>query len=163
MRRGYHRAEQWYARARSRSRTPWFDSRNGRPYRALRDLQQLHRVAAEDGFLIGVAQELGVEHEVHAHRPIEWIVRAVHDLTHAGFGDEVPQAVLVEDHRVHEQLAAEVLARLLLEGTAIVAIAAGAAAQRIRASAVRCEIAAGVRRTDPQARKTIERAFEDQV
>src|SRR6188768_3848412 len=127
------------------------------------DPEQLHRVPAENRLLVGVAEEAGVEHEVDAHRPIERIVSPVHHLTDPGLGHQMSKTVLVEDHRVDEELAPEVLARLLLQRLAVGAKRAAAAAERIGPSGVGRQVAAGMRGTDLQARKAIERAFEDQM
>src|SRR5262245_48322669 len=75
----------------------------------------------------------------------------------------MPQPVFVKDHRVDEELALAVLTRLLLEGLAVDAGAAGAAAERIRPATVGCQVSASMCRADLEAGKTIERALEDQV
>src|SRR5687767_16022855 len=75
----------------------------------------------------------------------------------------MPEPVFAKDHRVHEQLSLEVLTRLLLQRLAVGAGPAGAAAQGVRAAAVRGQVAAGMRRADLEARKTIQRALEDEV
>src|SRR5262245_54194579 len=75
----------------------------------------------------------------------------------------MPQAFVVKDHRVDEELFPEVLARLLLEGFAVGTAAAAAAAQRVRPPRVRGEISAGMRRADLESGESIEGALEDQV
>src|SRR6516164_3270024 len=107
-----------------------------------RDPQQLHGVPAENGFFLGVAQERRVEDEVDTNRPVERIVGSVHDLVDAGFGDEMAQSLFAEDHRIHEELAPEVLVRLLLERLAVGA--AAAPTQCVGPAEVRRQIPASV-------------------
>src|SRR5262245_1826376 len=129
----------------------------------LRDAKQLHRVAAEDRFLVGIAQERRVEDEVDADRPVEWIVGPVHQLTDPRFRHEMPQPIVAEDHRVDEQFTAEVFARLFLERLAVGAERAATTAQRIGATEVGRQISTGMGRADLESWETIERALEDQV
>ena len=61
------------------------------------------------------------EHQVHGDRPVERHVGAVDDLPDAHLGDEMPQPLVREHHRVDEDLRLQVLARLLLVGAVGVA------------------------------------------
>jgi hypothetical protein len=74
--------------------------RNGEPYSVHRGLQatlpsssnskQLRQIPAEDGFLVGVAEERRLEHEVDRRRPVEGHVRTVNDVLDAHLRHEMP-------------------------------------------------------------------------
>ena len=97
----------------------------------------------------------GLDNDVDRVGPEVRNVRAVDDLAHAGLGDEMPQALRREHHRVDDDLVLEVLARLALVG-----------AIRVVADDARGIAAPQVRRQDkppPCAAQTIRRGKRSSV
>ncbi len=70
----------------------------------MRRLEQFDRVSSEDRFLVGIAQERGVEHEIDAYGPVERIVRPINHVTDADFSDQMSQTLLAENHCVYVEL-----------------------------------------------------------
>src|SRR5215813_14962819 len=104
--------------------------------------KQFDQISAEDGFLFSIVQESGVEDEIDADRPVIGIVGPIDDVTDADFSNQMPQPLLVKNHRVDIKLVLEILTRFFLKHLAVGATAT--AAQCIRSTAVGGEIPAGV-------------------
>src|SRR6266853_565185 len=47
------------------------------------DSKQFNQVPSEDRFLFSVAQERGLQDEIHANGPVKWVIRSVEDLADA--------------------------------------------------------------------------------
>src|SRR5215510_1534802 len=80
-----------------------------------RNPQQFDQIPAKDRFLVRIAKERSIEDEIDADRPIERIVRPIDHMSDTDFGDQMPQAFLVKDHRINIELLPEIFARFLLE------------------------------------------------
>ena len=89
------------------------------------------------------------------------LVVSINYLARAALRDEMPKALRVKNDRIDKELLLEILARALLQVPAILADAA--AAQRIRPSTVRRQIAACVSRADFEPGKPIECSLENQM
>ena len=130
------------------------------PKRISSDSQELHRVAAEDRFLVGVAEERRVQDQIDVDRPVEGDVGPIHDLADAHFRDQMAQPLFGEDHRVDEELPLEIFARVFLVGAIGVR---PHVAGHIRPSEIGRQIAAGMRAADSQSGETVERSVENQT
>src|SRR5439155_24733640 len=82
------------------------------PKAVLRNVKEFDQIPAQDRFLLGVLQKRRVEDKIHPAGPAEAIVGPVKDLADDAFGNHVPQALFVKDHRVDEELFFEILTGL---------------------------------------------------
>src|SRR5882762_5225196 len=121
--------------------------------------KQFDQVASKDRLLVGIVQERRVEDEIHADRPVERDVRAIHNLADAHFRDQMAQPLLAEDHGVDEQLPLEILARMFL----VRAVRVGPdLTSRFRPPEIRRQIPAGVTGANPESGMTTECPVENQ-
>src|SRR5207249_7245647 len=60
------------------------------PARDLANPEQLHQIAAQDGFFFGILQERRLQNEVNRRKPLVWSVGAINDLGGAKFRNEMP-------------------------------------------------------------------------
>ena len=117
------------------------------------------QVAAENRFLLRVAQRLVVDDRIDADRPVEWRVGAEHHLAGAHLGDQVADAFLREHHRVRKDVRAHVVARLLLDDAVLTLSLAG----DLGPAEIRRQISAAMRAAHLQVRELVERPVEDQA
>src|SRR5215831_15892109 len=125
--------------------------------------EQLGRVAAEDRDLVVVTERRGGEDVIDRMLlPRDRMIAAEHDLADADLGHQVAQRFGREDQRVEMKLV-EILGRLLLELDVGIAVLRRHEARMVGARRVGRKIATAVGGDDLEARKTVERAFEDQL
>src|SRR5215471_8904111 len=123
--------------------------------------KQFDQISTEDGFLLSILQEGGVENEIDADRPVIGIVCSIDNVTDADFSNQMTQPLLVKNHRVDIKFVLEILTRSFFKHLAVGATATSA--QRVRPAAVEGEIPTGVSRADFESGKTIERSFKNKM
>ena len=115
--------------------------------------KQFDQCAAEDGFLFGVAEERRVQNQVHIGMPLERHIGSKDDLAGADFRHEMAQTLFGNNDRVDQNLALQVVARLLL----VRAIGIGPhLAGDFGPPEIGRQVAARVRRADFQAGEAVE-------
>src|SRR5207302_3683960 len=92
---------------------------DGKVTTSRRNAKQLDQIPAQDGFPLSIAEERRVEDEIDANGPVKGIVRPIDHVTDADFSDQMPQALLLKNHRVDIDLVLEILTRFFLELPAV--------------------------------------------
>src|SRR5882724_4856498 len=84
-----------------------------------RNAKEFDQIAAQNRLLIRIAEERRVEDEINAYGPVKRIVCPIDHVTDADFRDQMPQALLVKNHRIDIELVFEILAGFFLERLAV--------------------------------------------